>query len=186
MNLTQRPADSPAELPAVPGHAPQAFKGDATELAPTDRPGSPGAIAQTDNRDRFKDLQQQSKVLNYEFDASPEQLEKFIAQVREKSDSFSAPQMGPADSVSTPANSFVGVNAYSDPTTVSGGTLVVRPGAEQQANAAATAQPQAAPAPIADRQSIMPAGGAAKQRVRFVLNVVDRLPPAAVSAPTKH
>ena len=169
-------------------------------------PASQGAIGSNTtgiHRDDAKGLQPQlTKALVYQFDASPEQLATIIKQIGERPDSFSAVEI----SAALPMNSFAqnyayGANNYSGATTINGGTLTNTAGQQQRDKADTglnvsrqeTAQPQAAAPPALGtaKPTAAPAARAAKQHVVFVLNVVDRLPPAAgrasqLSAPPRR
>jgi hypothetical protein len=138
--------------------------------------------------------QQSSKPMIYQFDASSEQLRTIIKQIGERSDSFSVVEIvgaaSPGANSSTETWAY-GANNYGG---LGGGRSADLSGQQQDAKADAggvkfsreeTAQPQAARAPVPHRakHTASPAVSAARQHVVFVLNVVDRLPPAAGVSP---
>ena len=190
---------SPATPPAAKNDASRARQSEANSQATVDPQHGVVAQAPVEQRNLItKGLKQQvTKAVVYEFDASPEQLASIFKQIGEKSDSFSATEIRPAVGALL-GNSSFGDNNYNYYNNYSGGlrgegTTDNRQGGQQQykfdAGAAkiapeGAAQPQAAPAPASygARQTALPAAGAAKQHVIFVLNVVDRLPPAAARA----
>jgi hypothetical protein len=154
--------------------------------------------------------QSPARQLRYEFDASPEEVADIIKEIRARLDSFSAPEIGPADSTSLPASSFAqnsvsGVNnSMGGMGGGGGGPLAARSNREPQATAGAAVQPPAAPFPAQSQQAPLPgqggpaqrpqavtlpaqsqqAGlpGGAKQHVVVVLHVVEHLPAAPAKA----
>ena len=200
--LNRQQSAAPASSPAVQDD-PGAQKSERNNQA-SSAPASPRArIAakapakqrEADHRDDAKQSQPRAtKSLVYQFDASPEQLAVIVKQLGEKSSSFSAAEIKPAVWVSQGANSLAGGTfSYLGNNHGGGGGLGVQQREEQKAKAAAdagaakiapepAAQPQAppapapAPAPAGTVQAPLPAAGAAKRHIVFVLNVVDRLP----------
>jgi hypothetical protein len=177
-------AVSPAASLAEKKNATRALKADGIAEAPAPDGGSQSG-AWEDPSAKFKGQVQQSPArLIYEFDASPEQLAIFVNQIRERSDSFSMRSL--------PQSLTYGADNYGGGIG-GGGSWAARPGTQQlKADAVQSGfgreddsqrRTGVVPGPDSGNKTASPAAGRAKQHLVFVLNVVDRLGPAAGRTP---
>jgi hypothetical protein len=177
-------AVSPAASLTEKKNATRALKTDGIAEAPAPDGGSQFG-AWEDPSAKFKSQVQQSPArLIYEFDASPEQLAIFVNQIRERSDSFSMRSL--SQSLTYGADNYGGGIG-------SGGTWAARPGTQQsKADAVQSGfgreedsrrRAGVVPGPDSGNKTASLATGRAKQHLVFVLNVVDRLAPAAGRTP---
>jgi hypothetical protein len=141
-----------------------------------------------------------TESIYYEFDASPQQLAILIKQISERSDFFSTPKIEPSVTASSQARSFVQNRAYPANNPLGGfggrggGMPAAGPGQQQPGMALggrANLRPQEVPQPQADQlaasgaaqlaasPAVPPVADVGKQRVVFVLNVVDHWAPPA-------
>jgi len=149
-----------------------------------------------------QDAAAHSGRLFFECDVSPEQLNVILKQIGEKPEAFSKPEVVASLTSNLGAQNYgyrsggSGGGRGGFGSGLGGGQLAGGPDrrqvkADDKANKSApgaTVQSQGAPPAVAGttpaspvpaaRYQVSPAPGAAKQRVRFVLDVVDRLPAA--------